>query len=160
MMTGFQFQLMDRCGLTIFAAWFADAELDRRVCAPTEQWFDYVSTRPENFAWLVYEGPQAVGQIQLDTSPDGTGSMSLVVNPELRSRGYGKRILRAFLHHEAASCLGEIEACIEADNVASLRCFRASGFVARDAEPDGNGLMTHVYTHEATPGAAFPSAGL
>ncbi len=141
-----RFQLLDRVGLNTFAAWFADAELKRRVCAPTEPWFHYVSARPENFAWLVYEGQQAVGQIQLDTYPDHTGSMSLVVNPQLRSCGYGKRILRAFLCQEATLRLGEIEACIEADNIASLRCFRASGFVAQDAEPDNNGLITHVYT--------------
>lgn len=146
MPTTLQFQLLDHTGLSIFSAWFADAELKRRICAPTEPWFQYVSARPENFAWLVYENQQAVGQIQLDTYPDRRGSMSLVVNPELRSRGYGKRILRAFLRHETALRLSEIEACIEADNIASLRCFRASGFVARDAEPDSGGLITYVHT--------------
>ena len=144
-----QFRILDPSGLDIFAAWFADDELSRRISAPTEQWFQYVSTKPENSAWLVYEGRVAVGQIQLDTYPDQTGSLSLAVNPELRSRGYGKRILSAFLLQEVASRLGEITACIEADNNASLHCFRACGFVARDMEPDSNGLISFVYRNGA-----------
>ena len=144
-----QFRRLDSLGLDIFAAWFADNELNRRICAPTEQWFQYVSTKPENSAWLVYEGRTAVGQLQLDTYPDRTGSLSLVVNPELRSRGYGKRILSAFLLQGEASRLVEIKACIEADNSASLNCFRACGFVARETEPDSNGLISLVYRNGA-----------
>jgi len=144
-----QFRILDPSGLDIFAAWFADDELSRRVSTPTEQWFQYVSTKPENFAWLIYEGREAIGQIQLDTYPDRTGSLSLVVSPELRSRGYGKRILSALLLREEASRLGEIRACIEEDNSASLNCFRACGFVARDIEPDNNGLITFFYRNGA-----------
>ena len=147
-MTKLRFQRMDRNDLETFAAWFADAELSRRISAPTEQWFRYVSTRSDNFAWLVYELERAVGQVSLDTFPNQTGSISLVVNPELRSRGFGRRILRSFLAQAEAAHLGEIEACIEVDNTASLRCFQGCGFVACTQEPDNHGLIKHVHKRE------------
>ncbi len=144
-MSELSFHLLDQAGLTLFAAWFTDPELSRRVSTPTEQWFHYVTADAGNFAWLVYVDQQPVGFIQLDTYPDQTGSIGLAVNPSLRSRGYGKRILSAFLLHESAQRLGKIEACIEADNAASLRCFQASGFTALNLEPNGDGLVTYVY---------------
>ena len=152
-MTELKFQRMDRNGLETFAAWFADAELRRRISAPTETWFRYVSTGADNFAWLVYEEGRAVGQVSLDTFPDQTGSMSLAVNPELRTRGYGGRILRAFLAQEEIAPLGAIVACIEADNAASLRCFRGCGFVALTEGPDPHGLIEHVYRRGSGRGA-------
>lgn len=129
----------------LYAKWFSDPELNRRVSAPTEQWLRHVNTEG-NFAWLVYEGPEAVGQVQLDTCSDQTGSVDLVVNPALRGRGYGSRILANFLSRDEAACLREIEAWIEADNAASLRCFQKAGFAAQRSEPDENGLIVYAYT--------------
>jgi RimJ/RimL family protein N-acetyltransferase len=152
-MTDLRFQRMDRDDLETFAAWFADAELRRRISESTEQWFQYVSSGDNNFAWLVYEAERAVGQVSLDTFAHQTGSIGLVVNPELRSQGFGKHILRSFLARAATAHLGEIAACIEADNTASLRCFQGCGFVACPPEPDSNGLIKHVYTRGAGQGA-------
>lgn len=145
MMPDLCFHTLDRAGLTILAAWFEKAELARRVSPPTEQWFQYVTAGQGNFAWLVSENAQPIGLVQLDTYADGTSSISLVVNPAIRSRGYGKRILRAFLLQEAARRLDKIEAFIEADNSASLRCFSACGFAAVSPEPDADGLLTYAY---------------
>ena len=147
--TALRFERLDCAGLRVFAAWFDEGELRRRLSAPDEAWFRYVSAGAGNGAWLAYEGERAVGQVQLDAAPDGTGSLSLAVHPALRGRGYGGRILAAFLRGEEALRLGEITACIEADNAASLRCFRACGFVPRGDGPDADGLIEHVLTREA-----------
>lgn len=144
-MSDLSFHLLDCAGLTLLTEWFHDAELSRRVSAPTEHWFHYVTAEAGNFAWIVYEDQQPVGLVQLDTCPDRTGSIGLTVNPRLRSRGYGRRILSAFLRQEAAQRLEKIEACIEIDNIASLRCFQASGFTAQNSKPDGDGLVTYTY---------------
>jgi RimJ/RimL family protein N-acetyltransferase len=152
-MTELRFQRMNRNDLETFAAWFVDTELSRRMSEPTEQWFQYVSSGDNNFAWLVYEAERVVGQVSLDTFSHQTGSIGLVVNPKLRSQGFGKRILRSFLVQAATAHLGEIEACIEVDNTASLRCFQGCGFVACPPEPDSNGLIKHVYTRGVRRGA-------
>ncbi len=144
-MSDLDFQFLNRAGLALLADWFRDPELTRRISAPTEQWFQHVTAKAGNGAWLVYEGPLPVGLVQLDTCPDQTGSIALAVNPRLRSCGYGKRILSAFLRGAAAQRLDHIEACIEADNFASLRCFQAAGFRASSSEPDRYGLVTYVY---------------
>ena len=139
------FRPLDRAGLTALMSWFSDAELSRRLSAPTEQWFQYVTVEAGNSAWLIFEDHQPVGMVQLDTYPDKTGSISLAVDPRLRARGYGQRILSAFLRQEAGKNLERIEACIETDNLASLRCFQAAGFRASDMGPDNHGLVTYVY---------------
>ena len=107
--------------MTLLVDWFRDPELNRRISAPTEQWFQYVTAGAGNRAWLVYEGFLPVGLVQLDTGSDQTGSISLAVNPYLRARGYGRRILSAFLRQKAVQSLNRVEACIDKFKTRHLR---------------------------------------
>jgi RimJ/RimL family protein N-acetyltransferase len=139
------FRNLDEVELRQLDIWFQDAELRRRIQPPTPLWFNYVSNTPGCYAWMVYDGDVAIGQLQLDTYADNTGSIGLVVNPQLRNQGHGKRILRSFLQRSEVTRLERLEVTIEPDNIASLRCFHKAGFIQVSSEPDGEGFLHFAY---------------
>lgn len=144
-MSELTFRVLDESELRLLHTWFQDAELRRRIQPPTLQWFSYVSHTPGCYAWMVYEGNIALGQLQMDTYADNTGSAALAVNPKLRNQGYGKMILRAFLKRPEVARLNQLEVTIEPDNFASLRCFQQAGFIQASSEPDQEGFLHFTY---------------
>jgi RimJ/RimL family protein N-acetyltransferase len=147
------FRLLDESGVRLYQTWFEDVELSRRIEAPTPQWVDYVTSTPGIYAWIVYDGDSAVGQVALDTDSDLKGYFSLVVKPALRNQGYGKRILRAFLQQPEVTQLKELEATIEPDNGAALRCCQHVGFVQVGSAPDEEGFLRFIYSPAPSFGA-------
>ena len=129
----------------LLTTWFRDPELARRIQLPTPQWLHYVTTTPGVYAWLVYHATTAVGQVQLDTTSKGTGSIGLAVNPSLRRQGYGTAVLRALLTRPEATRLHQIAADVEADNTASCRCLVKAGFVLPSDRPDDDGFLHYIY---------------
>jgi len=154
-MTDLSFVPIDEPGLRVLETWFDDPELQRRYSRPDQTWFDYVCNEPGVHAWMICESGAPVGHLQLDTDIEATGYIGLVVKPELRNRGYGKRVLRAFLERPEAGRLDRIVGCAEVDNVASHRCVEAVGFVQQGAEPDEEGFLSFVYVNRRD-GASVP----
>jgi RimJ/RimL family protein N-acetyltransferase len=148
-MPDLSFVPVDEPGLHLLQSWFEDDEFEQHYYRPTDTWLEYVCNKPGVHAWIIYEDGVPVGHLQLDTEADGTGYVGLVVKPELRSRGYGKRILRALLDRPEVRWLKRIVGTAEADNVASHRCLQATGFLQQGSEPDEEGFLTFVYNKEA-----------
>lgn len=146
-----EFKFIDEQGLAEYETWFSDAELSRRIERPTRLWFDYVRQTPHVFAWMIYEDGRAIGHLQLDTYPNQTNYLGLVVNPQLRRQGYGKCILRALLEQAEVAQLQLLEATIEPDNIASQRCFQSAGFRQEPAAPDAEGFLHFVYITPTQP---------
>lgn len=148
-MSAFAFVPIDEPGLQLLQSWFVDDELQRRYDRPTDRWLAYVRSQPGVYAWLINEAGVPVGYLQLDTDAAGTGYIGLVVRPDLRKHGYGKRILRALLDRPEVRPLHQIIGSAEADNVASQRCVTAVGFIQQDSQPDAAGFLTFVYHRQA-----------
>lgn len=82
--------------------------------------------------------------IMVETEEDA-GYIAMMVNPALCNRGFGKRLLKEGMNHPSLSHLLRWEAGIEADNRASIACFRALQFAADKAEPDEDGFISFIY---------------
>jgi RimJ/RimL family protein N-acetyltransferase len=138
---------LDETALPILDFWLRDDELRERLSGmlPIQRWYRYVRMVPDYFAWMAYHSGIPVGMINAEMYPDQTASIGLLVNPQLRSQGYGKRILMTALTYPEFARLQLVEADIEIDNVASLRCFRSVGFVDQRRYTDDDGFRTLVY---------------
>ena len=144
---------LNEWGYHVLESWFTDAELRRRYSRPTQTWFEYVLNEPRVYAWMILENGHPVGHLQLDCKQNGTGYFSFLVKPGLRNRGYGKRILRAFLALPQAAKLSCIKTEVEADNLASIRCLQAAGFFQETLEPDADGFL-HFFLQRISCGRA------
>lgn len=79
-----------------------------------------------------------IGFTRLDTQelPSGLSEISIVVVPEMRSKGFGSIMLRATIDFaRTMSGVMEIIATIREDNQSSLNLFMSSGFYAFKQEP-------------------------
>ncbi len=137
--------------------WFDNAELRNRLggVLPVREWCEFVANEPDYFALLAWGADTPVGLAAFEVYEGRWGSMFHLVDPQRRNRGYGKAILRALLGRPELDRLEWIEASVEPDNVASIRCFRAAGFEQASPEPDSNGFLTLVYR---LPAAEVPGA--
>lgn len=140
-------QPLGEADLAIIADWLRDAKARRRPggMLPLRSWFDYANAEPGYFVWLAYGGTATAGLVSVETYPDRTASISLLVAPHLRNRGCGKSILSALLTRPELRHLTTIEAGVEPDNSAGLRCGLSAGFVLQRPEPDDEGFLTLVY---------------
>jgi RimJ/RimL family protein N-acetyltransferase len=138
---------LDEAGLCTLEAWFQDAELCSRLGGmfPLRRWNELARAEPGHLTWMAYEQDAAVGLVDLEASPHGAAWVTFLVNPGLRERGYGARILRAMLSRPELSGLRQIKAIVDRTNVASLRCFWSVGFVVEWLEPDEEGFVILAY---------------
>ena len=145
----YSFVPLDEAGFQIYSSWFTAGEAKHRVSPPTRKWFEYIQNTPTAHAWLVRGGDgYAIGHVQLDEEADHRASIALVVKPGKRNRGHGRQILRALLALPEIAHLRAIEGMIKPENVASLRCCLAAGFVQASASPDADGLFKFVYMRQ------------
>lgn len=134
-----EFLLVNHNDLEILEVWFKDKELILRLggTLPLHQWFQYVIGNPNYYAWMVYENNVPVGQINLEIYDDFSAFVSILTNPKLRNRGYGKRILEMLLNRQELSIVKIIKVEIEPDNLASLHCFKKVGFIEEGINNEG-----------------------
>jgi RimJ/RimL family protein N-acetyltransferase len=140
-------QRLDEVAYLAYAEWFSDQETTPWAQPPTRQWFTYVSNTDGVYAWGAYETGELVGVVQIDRTGDGTGSICIVVNPQYRKQGLGKLILSLVLDQPEVRRMRMITAEIDPENLASLRCFSAAGFVQVRAEPNEDGMLVFVYNN-------------
>jgi len=141
----YSFVPLDEEGFQIYSSWFAVADGKDWVTAPTRQLLDYIQTSPIAHAWLVHTDGVPMAFVQMDVEPWQRGSLAIFVKPGERGLGHGRQILRALLARPEVAQLQALEAFIDPENVASLRCCLAAGFVQTSATPDADGLLRLVH---------------
>ncbi|MDX8443495.1 GNAT family N-acetyltransferase [Mesorhizobium australafricanum] len=142
------FRLFTVDDLPEFRAWFADAELSRRLSFPTDEWFAYVTAGGAARSWVALDADRMIAQMQVDREDAERGYLDLAMRPHLRGRGLGAAVLAAFLSGPGRA-YPILEGRIEPDNAASLACCRRCGFVILP-EPDADGFIQAVYRSSQT----------
>jgi len=92
-------------------------------------------------AWIIEEGDVRIGMIDVEIYADRTAGLAFVVAPGHRGRGVARRGLEAIATQLAAKGVQEVFGGVETDNVASMRCMEAAGFIRRSQEPDAEGFV-------------------
>jgi RimJ/RimL family protein N-acetyltransferase len=93
--------------------------------------------------WTTWEGG-VEGQGVVATFPVASGNLAYVVDPNVRCQGYGTAMILALVARPELAHIGLFVAGVEFDNVASVKCLRAAGFVAMDSEPDWEGTVYYI----------------
>ncbi|WP_018466988.1 GNAT family N-acetyltransferase [Calidithermus timidus] len=138
---------VDDAGRRLIEAWFEDPELARRLSPPDAAWWLLQHGTPGVELWLAWQGQEAVGYLQgePDEHDPTTFHFAFAVRPDLRGRGYGRRMLQAMLEHPNLARFRRFVASVEPDNQASLRCLESQGFTPRSLEPDESGFLALGY---------------
>lgn len=125
-------------------SWHADGEVARRLAFPSDEWFAYVTAGGAALCWAAMGADgRMIGQLQVYEEEPGLGFLEFVVRPDLRGRGTGAAMLRAFLAGPGQAYT-TLEARMEPDNTASIACCCRCGFTVLP-EPDPDGLTRAIY---------------
>ena len=138
---------LDKAGFELFKNWFSEQETHCRIALPDENWFEYATHTPNVFSWTVWQDEHCIAELQLDIDAERIGYIDIVVNPDFRNSGFGKRVIREFLAMPKHPNLRRIEAHIETDNPASLNLFKSVGFkrVKKAEREDGFWVFSYEY---------------
>jgi ribosomal protein S18 acetylase RimI-like enzyme len=139
------FHILSEHQLALFKTWFTDPAIKQRIAFPTDQWFDYVRSTPDVYAWMIFDGEIPVGYVQLDVEGDNCGSAAFAVRSEYRGQGYGKRILSELVNRQEVIGLNSIEGYVEVDNISGQQCLISAGFQQVNTLPDKDGMIKFVY---------------
>jgi RimJ/RimL family protein N-acetyltransferase len=124
------------------------------------------------YRWLARDGETLVGYIDCGTQdrwttweggpggrgvtgavPVPAGSISYVVDPALRRRGYGTAMIVALTAAPELARTELLVAGIEPGNAGSAGCLRKAGFRPLDPEPDWEGIVYYAWRR---PGGSGP----
>ena len=128
------------------------ASFDRASISWAEHvaWLAAVLADPDRRLWIAEEAGIAVGQLRVDRTPDGAGTVSIGLAPGARGRGLGRTVLRAGLAAAVRELgIGRARAVVMPANRPSRRLFEGAGFVAVDGA-----VATAGTEAGAAPGAA------
>jgi RimJ/RimL family protein N-acetyltransferase len=90
--------------------------------------------------WTTWEGGPA-GRGVVATLEVPAGSLSYVVDPVLRRRGYATAMVRAAVDRPELKHVDLFAAGVEPDNLASIGCLLKAGFGVLDPTPDWEGII-------------------
>jgi L-amino acid N-acyltransferase YncA len=140
-----EFRSFEQADLDVIRSWFDDAETARRMSYPTDEWFAYVSSDIAR-CWVATDvDGEVLAHIQVDRADAERGYVDLVVRPDLRGRGLGTAVLKAFVTGPGRA-YAALEGAIAPDNAASLACAQRSGFDLLP-EPDQDGFIRATLEH-------------
>lgn len=101
------------------------------------RWFARVVDDPAHRLWIGEVDGVAVGMVRADVA-NGTGTVSIVVDPAHRGRGHGVALLHALDDATFADCqIAALVAHVRPTNGASLRAFAMAGYRSMGAGGDG-----------------------
>lgn len=102
--------------------------------------------------WIFEDDAEPVGQVRFDLV-DGAAEIDIAVAPGQRGRGYGRTILAEAVERFQAAHGRTVRprALVLADNVASLKTFRACGFREVDVVTRASGERAVVLERDGAP---------
>lgn len=131
--------------LKIIENWFEDNETKKRCGGlfPICDWYENVKAL-QNYKIIIASNENIIiGVVIFEIYEDKTSSIALLVSPSYRNNGYGRLIIR-----EAVKVLDkntEVHAYIEKDNISSIKCFSACGFIKNGIDDDGMINLSYSY---------------
>lgn len=101
--------------------------------------------------WTTWDGGTG-GRGVIGTIPVPSGSISYVVDPARRRRGYATAMIIALTAAPELAGTELLVAGIEPENAASAGCLRKAGFRPLDPEPDWEGIVYYAWRRPGNPG--------
>lgn len=131
--------------IPIVNSWYRDAD-SFHVEKLTEEFIHYVASNSDYDCWLIASQNEFIGKIDVEREKD-KAYISIIINPDYRRKGYGKKALLQIIHTYANTAIKLIIGGIFHTNEASKRLFLSVGFIPMSNEPDEDGFINVVYTY-------------
>lgn len=129
--------------IPIVNSWYHDAD-SSHVEKLTEEFINYVASNPHYDCWIISSNNEFIGKVDAEIE-DSKVYISIIISPDYRRRGYGKKVLQRSLDQYADSGITQVIAGIFHTNEASKRLFLSAKFLPRSNDPDEDGFIDYVF---------------
>ena len=133
---------------SILQEWLKDKATQEHLggMLPLENFINYLITASDRLPYFVFENELPIGMVDIEFYPkEKTASLSLLINPDLRKKGLGTFLLKSILQLDSFKNYTRLDAFIEPDNIASIKCFQKADFVKMNEVPDEDGMYLYSY---------------
>jgi RimJ/RimL family protein N-acetyltransferase len=126
----------------ILKRWFTDPETKRRMAGmlPLDRFIDFVRQAQNRICRMACMNGVPIGLVDAEKETNGRAYVGIIVDPDLRGRGYGRRMLHG-LRALAELRDGSLHATVAPANQAAIRCLLQAGFARSSPEPDDEGFL-------------------
>jgi ribosomal protein S18 acetylase RimI-like enzyme len=134
-----QFRPFQATDSVLLGAWLEACGLGVPKGVADQTWARRMLTDPNIGCWAACEAGQVVGFLRLDTGPDRSAEVTLIVHPQFRRRGFGQQIVEQALREARSKGLRRLLAVLESGNHVAHNFFQNIGF-----EEDGGIRNGHL----------------
>ena len=113
---------------------------------PLDKFVNYITSASDRLTYFAFENEVPIGMVDIEFYPlEKTASLSLLINPNFRKKGLGTFLLKTTLQLDCFKNHTRLDAFIDPDNIASIKCFQKAGFQKINDEPDEDGMFCFSY---------------
>ena len=142
------FKKIKKAHQSILQEWLKDKATRKHLggMLPLEDCINYMISNIDTLAYFVFKNEMPIGMVDVEFYPsEKTTSLSLLINPNFRKKGIGTFILKTTLQLDCFKNYTRLDAFIEPENIASIKCFQNAGFQKMNEELDEDGMFCFAY---------------
>lgn len=131
--------------IALVNSWYWDGD-SFHIEKLTEQYINYVASEPHFYCWIISINNEFIGKVDFEIEED-KAYISIIIRPDCRRKGYGKKILEQVMKRYANSSIKHIFAGIHYTNEPSQKLFLSVGFIPLSDEPDKDGFINVMFSY-------------
>lgn len=135
----------------VVGPWLVGPGLSLPQGTQRDQWPERLLRDQRIVAMVAHERGVSIGLVRLDCGPDGVADVTIVVAPEHRRRGQGRRMFDAALQRAREVGMRRLVAYVDFANEAALQFFGDCGFDAQGVHGSRIRLDRLVHAGDAMP---------
>jgi len=113
---------------------------------PIDNFIEFLLKAKNRLTYIVIHNSKYIGMIDVEFYPKNKKAvMDILIAPEERGKGFGKIVLQKLIQDAAFEKYKQLDAFIEPENIASIRCFEKAGFRKIKNEVDQDGMFHFSY---------------
>lgn len=112
-----------------------------RYISISDNYFHYVTATPNVYFYKAYKNGELIGTVHLENK-ESTLFMSLIVFPEFKRRGFGKKIVSDIQNDIFDLGYDRIEIAIDRENIPSRKLFEGAGFIRTSKDDE---ILCYIY---------------
>ncbi|KKE79185.1 GNAT family N-acetyltransferase [Bacilli bacterium] len=139
------FHDIDMKHIAIINSWYSNLD-SFQVEKMTKEFINYVVSNPNYDCWVISNNNELIGKVDIEIEEEKI-YMSIIVCPNYRCKGYGKRIVQQIITKYENTAIKQIITGVYQTNEASKRLFLSVGFIPLTNVSDADGFINYVFNY-------------
>lgn len=118
---------------------------------PLDNFIKFLLNAKNRLTYIAIHNSKYIGMVDVELYPkDKNAAVDILIAPEERGKGFGNIVLQKLIQDSEFEKYNKLDAFIEPENIASIRCFEKAGFckIKNELDEDGMFHFSYLFTQE------------